>query len=374
MRIRLAHIFLGSLILASCQVNELPEDEFSEVAFYMNGSMDGEEFDLSAGPDGIVVNPESSLIIDELPEFSTEFASFGCDTCLENFTLNITGAEIYSPEALLSDLLPLDLYQVISLNPQEANTANFTLNSTDSPQGNLNIVNYETNEPVELLNQSNFYADEGNYRLQWEYIPDDLDEPSYCFYHSTFYVNEFQEICHEPAIISFLNNTITVQLSEGFGARNVSINNDGVMFPVSPGSELTIDVANYVQTGFSTFSLTIESVNPSECTHFENYIWLYPPNPEWVWVPVFDFEEFNSPNLVYPQSVSLSYTSPSGVEFFSTFDEDSDWFSVDQIEESNINNVYISSISCNVKLQSTDEPNEIIFFESSDSSIPLHFE
>ena len=92
MRNRLAHIFLGSLILASCQVNDLPEDQFSEVAFYINGSMDGEEFDLSAGPGGIVVNPESSLIIDELPEFSAEFASFGCDTCLENFTLNITGA------------------------------------------------------------------------------------------------------------------------------------------------------------------------------------------------------------------------------------------------------------------------------------------
>lgn len=373
MRIRLAHMFLGGLILASCQVNELPEDEFSEVAFYMNGSMDGEEFDLSAGPDGIVVNPESSLIIDELPEFSTEFASFGCDACLENFTLNITGAEIYSPEALLSDLLSLDLYQVISLNPQEANNANFTVNSTDSPQGNLNIVNYETNEPVELSNQSNFYADEGNYRLEWEYIPVPFG-PGYCSYHSDFYVNEFQEICHEPAILSFFNDTITVQLSEGFGARNVTVDNDGVMFPVSPGSEATINVANYVQTGPPFFPISIESVNPSECTHFENYIFLYPPDPEGLWVPVFDFEEFNSPNLVYPQSVSLSYTSPSGVEFSSTFDEDSDWFSVDQIEESNLNNVYIVSISCNVKLQSTDEPNEIIFFESSDSSIPLHFE
>lgn len=374
MRIRLAHIFLGGLILASCQVNELPEDEFSEAAFYMNGSMDGEEFDLSAGPDGIVVNPESSLIIDELPEFSTEFASFGCDTCLENFTLNITGAEIYSPEALLSDLLSLDLYQVISLNPQEANNANFTVNSTDSPQGNLNIVNYETNEPLELLNQSNFYADEGNHRLEWEYIPVNFGA-GYCSYHSDFYVNEFQEICHEPAIISFLNNTLTLQLSEGFGMRNVSINNNGVMLPLLFGSELTIDLTNYVQKDSPSFSLSIESVNPSECTHFENYIWvIYPSNPEGLCVPVFDFEEFNSPDLVYPQSVSLSYTNPSGVEFFSTFDEGSDWFSVDQIEESNINNVYIASISCNVKLQSTDEPNEIIFFESSDSSIPLHFE
>lgn len=374
MRNRLAHIFLGSWILASCQVNELPEDQFSEVAFYINGSMDGEEFDLSAGPGGIVVNPESSLIIDELPEFSAEFASFGCDTCLENFTLNITGAEIYSFEASMSDMLPLDSYQVISSISQEVNNANFTLISNAAPQGNLNIVNYETNESVELLNQSNFYADEGNYRLEWESIPVDFGA-GYCSYHSDFYVNEFQEICHEPAIISFLNNTLTIQLSEGSGMRNVSINNDGVMLPLLFGSELTIDLNNYVQKDSPSFSLSIESVNPSECTHLENYIWvIYPSNPEGLCVPVFDFEEFNSPDLVYPQSVSLSYTSPSGVEFFSTFDESSDWFSIDQIEESNINDVYTASISCNVKLQSTSEPNEIIFFESSDSSIPLHFE
>jgi len=369
MRIRLAHIFLGSLILASCQVNELPEDEFSEVSFYMNGSMDGAEFDLSAGPDGIVVNPESSLIIDELPEFSTEFASFGCGTCLENFTLNITGAESYSPEASMSDMLPLDLYQVISLNPQETNNANFTLNSTDSPQGNLNIVNYETSEPVELLNQSNFYADEGNYRLEWVSIPVDFG-PSFCSYQGDFYVNEFQEICYSPAVISFLNNTLTIQLpGEASGYRNITINDNIMPFPLFPGGSLSYELNSLEQEGLT---LLIESDNDSDCTHVESYFWFN--LNEGLCNPVFDFEEFNSPDLVSPQSVSLSYTNPSGVEFFSTFDESSDWFSIDQIEESNINDVYIASISCNVKLQSTDEPNEIIFFESSDSSIPLHFE
>ena len=367
MRNRLAHIFLGSLIFASCQVNELPEDQFSEVAFYINGSMDGVEFDLSAGPDGIVVNPESSLIIDELPEFSAEFVSFGCDTCLENFTLNITGAEIYSFEASISDMLPLDLYQVISSAPQEVNNANFTLISNAAPQGNLNIVNYETNESVELLNQSNFYADEGNYRLEWESIPVDFGS-SFCSYHGDFYVNEFQEICYVPAVISFLNNTLTIQLpAEASGYRNISIN-DNILPPLFPGLEISYELQSFEQ---EELTLLIESDIDSNCPHVESYFWF---NLDVLCEPVFDFEEFNSPDLFYPQSASLSYTSPSGVEFFSTFDESSDWFSIDQIEESNINDVYTASVSCNVKLQSTNEPNEIIFFESSDSSIPLHFE
>lgn len=101
------------MILCGCERRELPETMVSEPEFFALGTLDGEPFDLLAGPDGVEVSSDYQLSDESLPIFTSRFEQVACTSCVEGLSLELVAAVEAAPGLDMATYLPVGDYQLV---------------------------------------------------------------------------------------------------------------------------------------------------------------------------------------------------------------------------------------------------------------------
>jgi hypothetical protein len=360
------YIAFAFLLLQSCESKELPLEVIdSEVLFYAEGSLNGEELFLQAGPDNYIVEASAELIEGEISLFNSEFYNSDCENCFEKLSISLTGDDLFSVDTPLSEILPLGTYEFQS--PEEEtvlqDSYDFFLES-----GTFTVMNDQGFE---------YFSGNGIYQLEpgfYEYtVIIDEDSPE-CLgsVSSGFFISEEGELCHYQIHFIEEDGEIFLDFSD-FEDELILIEVNGVVSSLLGQGILSLEELLEESSTDELESLSVFAPGNEDCLFF-SLVYMFEPDfsfcgAELIIEQATEFIERS------PSSAIITYANADGEEFYSSLDFPEDNFELLGLEFYGDDPLGRESYRAHIRflatLKNTNNPSNLIFLDIEEAYIPV---
>ncbi len=307
------YIMCLCVFCVACEPNELPPlIEDVDVFFYVEGSADGEEFFLRAGPNNIVVESNAELIDGELPKFHVEFFNSDCLECNEQLIIEIIGSENFTDNSAIETFLPETEYE-FALNPGNfIGSGEYFIGVEDTEVYDLQLIS-ENGTPVSVFEDGVYALEEGLYQFFLNFQSD----PGECAgsVNGGFFIDENGEVClKQLQVEEGVNGDFVMDFSDFELLEAELLVNGAVMPLLTPILDFSIFVDAFVDVTSLAVSPLIQSEPPCFDTPL-TYIFNNPITEDCF--PFLEIEPANVTQAEIPRSVRITYINEDGEEYIS---------------------------------------------------------